>query len=234
MNLGVLLSALGIALAGCGLAQRHCLTCVLCCYAGFSCLALGLAYLLNRPQVLMKRADGRFPLLGWLLYLPYHLHNHLFLEVFRRTSSKPRWTEIVPGLWIGGRMRPSDEARLQSANFQSVLDVTGEFSEVKWLRAVPHYLCIPLLDITAPTLDQLRDGVAFIREGMTRGAVYAHCAFGHSRSATFVAGYLLASGQCRTVDEAIALVQAKRPRVRLNPPQLAALRQGFPASSITP
>jgi hypothetical protein len=87
MILGVLLFALGLALGGLGLTGNHWLTRGLCGYAGFSCLALGLAYLLQRPQLLMKRANGRFPPWSWLLYLPYHLHNHLFLEVFRRTSA---------------------------------------------------------------------------------------------------------------------------------------------------
>ncbi len=252
MKFGSIFTALGAALIYVGANTNSALAQTLLYYAALSCLALGLAYFLNRPQILMKRADGRLHWLSWLLFAPYQLNNHLFLEVFRRTSSKPRWTEIVPGLWLGGRLRPGDEMKLASAGFgaatflspqrggdisvapPSVLDVTVEFAEVPWLRRLAGYRCIPLLDTTAPTPDQLRDGLAFLAERLARGPVYVHCAFGHSRSATFVLGHLVASGQCRTVDEALAFVQTKRPRVRLSSPQLAVLRQVFRISPNTP
>ena len=233
MKFGVIFSALGAALIYAGATTNSPLATALFIYASLSCLALGLAYFRNRPQLLMKRADGRLHWLSCFLFAPYHLNNHLFLEVFRRTSRKPRWTEIVPGLWLGGRLRPGDESRLAGANLASVLDVTVEFAETPWLRRLSGYRCIPLLDTTAPTPDELREGVAFLAEQLARSPVYVHCAFGHSRSATFVLGHLLASGQCRTVDEAIAFVQSKRPRVRLSPPQLTVLRQAFPTTPST-
>ena len=250
MKFGCIFSALGTALIYAGANTGCALATALFLYAALSCLTLGLAYFLNRPQFLMKRADGRLHWLSWLLFAPYHLNNHLFLEVFRRTSRKPRWTEVVPSLWLGGRLRSGDAAKLFGvATFlspqagvggdrnvapPSVLDVTAEFAEVSWQRQVPAYRCIPLLDTTAPSPEQLRAGLAFIAERLPRGSVYVHCAFGHSRSAAFVIGHLLDSGQCRTVDQAITAVQARRPRVRLSPPQLAVLRQVFPAPTITP
>ena len=250
MRFGCIFSALGATLICAGLNTGCPVATTLFLYAALSCLTLGLAYFLNRPQFLMKRANGRLHWLSWVLFTPYHLNNHLFLEVFRRSSRKPRWTEVVPSLWLGGRLRPGDAAKLFGAATSlspqagaggdknvappSILDVTAEFAEVPWLRQVPTYHCIPLLDTTAPSPGQLRAGLAFIAERLPHGPVYVHCAFGHSRSATFVIGHLLASGRCRTVDQAIAVVQARRPRVRLSPPQLAVLRKVFPAPPNTP
>lgn len=53
--------------------------------------------------------------------------------------------------------------------------------------------------------------------------VLVHCAHGHGRSATVLAAILIADGRAAGVAEAEALMQAQRPRVRLNRRQRAAL-----------
>ncbi|MBI5387893.1 MAG: dual specificity protein phosphatase family protein [Verrucomicrobia bacterium] len=237
MKFGLIFSALAVALVGSALVAECSAVAGVQLYAAVSCAALGIGYLSRRPAILLKRGDGRFAWPSWLLFAPYHIFNHVFLEVFRRTSREPRWTEIVPGLWLGGRLRPWDEVKWKNetrlgraandAPSFSVLDVTGEFAEVQWLRAADSYLCQPMLDTTAPTTEQLRCGLDFIRERLAHGPVYVHCAFGHSRSATFVIAHLVAAGHSKTVTEAIAFTRSKRPRVRLNGEQLESLDRFF-------
>jgi predicted protein tyrosine phosphatase len=193
-----------------------------CLYAALSCFALAAAYLLRRPGLLMKRADGRLGLGSWAVYGAFHLGNGLFLRVYRRLVGVPQWHEIVPGLYLGERLRASDDPEWRRRTHH-VLDATAELAEAPWARAAASYLCIPLLDRTAPSPAQLDAGVAFIRENLTRGPVYVHCAYGHSRSALFVAAYLLDVGQARTAEEAVSIVQSKRPGAYLNRRQYECL-----------
>lgn len=225
MRFGLIFCVLAALLIATGCLAERSVFALLHFYAALSCAGLAAGYLLQRPGVLLKRSDGRLSLASWLFFAPYHLFNHVFLEVFRRASKKPKWTEVVSGLWLGGRLRSWDRQKLGLASNFSVLDVTGEFAEVPWLRSGAAYFCVPLLDTTAPTREQLRRGVAFIRERLRLGPVYVHCAFGHSRSATFVAAFLADSGQCSDADQAVALMQSRRPRVRLNGEQMLALRE---------
>lgn len=223
MRFGLIFCVLAALLIASGWLTECKVSSLLHFYAALSCAGLATGYLLRRPGVLLKRSDGRLSLASWMLFAPYHVFNHVFLEVFRRASRKPKWTEVVPGLWLGGRLRSWDRQSLNLAANFSVLDVTGEFAEVPWLRSGAAYRCVPLLDTTAPTKDQLRHGVAFVRERLPLGPVYVHCAFGHSRSATFIAAFLVDSGRCKDANQAVTLMQSRRPRVRLNGEQMQAL-----------
>jgi diacylglycerol kinase (ATP) len=48
---------------------------------------------------------------------------------------------------------------------------------------------VPILDLVAPTREQLDRAVAFVREHASRG-VYVHCALGRSRAPAVAAAYL--------------------------------------------
>ncbi len=105
-----------------------------------------------------------------------------------------------------------------------MLDLTCEFSEIPALRQL-SYRCIPVLDTRAPSLDSLKAGAEWIKDESAKGPVYIHCALGHSRSATFVAAYLLLSGKARTPQEAIDKIKVIRPRIGLHPEQVALLKE---------
>ena len=173
-------------------------------------------------RVFGKRG-ARLPLWSWLLYWPYCALNFLSLWLFRRTSRENPFDEIAPGLWIGCRLWTRDVPHLPG-NLKAVLDLTAEFPEIVFLRR-KNYRCIPILDTTAPTLDELREGVQFMDEELSNGAIYVHCALGHGRSGTFVAAYLLASGQVKSVEEALKFLRAVRPGVDLHAAQRALLEE---------
>ena len=143
------------------------------------------------------------------------------LWLFRRTSKENPADEIVPGLWLGCRLWPRDEKNLPTV--LTVLDLTAEFSEVGFLQNVPRYLCVPVLDTTAPTLDELKRGVEFLTTYHAQGTIYVHCALGHGRSATFVIAYLLASGQAKTIEDALSHLRKIRPGVDLHASQCSLL-----------
>lgn len=75
-----------------------------------------------------------------------------------------------------------------------------------------------------PDPDQIERGVHWAAQQVAAGRpVLVHCAHGHGRSATVLAAILIAEGRASGVAEAEALMQAQRPRVRLNRRQRAAL-----------
>ena len=86
----------------------------------------------------------------------------------------------------------------------AVLDLTAEFSETKPFRALV-YRNIPILDLTAPSIEQLREMAAFIDEESRQGIVYIHCKIGYSRTAGAAAAYLLQTGKAASVSEAIEI-----------------------------
>jgi Dual specificity phosphatase, catalytic domain len=190
---------------------------------GVAFLIVGAGYARLGARILMKRPDGTLPLVAYALYWPFYALSFLALFLARRSARHVAFSEVAPGLYLGCRLWPWDARRLEPLRLRAVLDLTGEFAEVPALRRVPAYLCLPVLDNMPPSLEQLKTGVAWLGEQLAQGPVYVHCALGHGRSAAFVVGHLLASGQAQTVQEGIDVVRAKRPLVGLNPGQWAAL-----------
>lgn len=186
---------------------------------------LGLAYAVRRPGLLLKRQDGRLSALGYFLYWPYLLMNVVLLRAVSRWGRRRPLDEIDRGLYLGRRLGSGEEGLLETLGVRAVLDLTCELAEPLPMRRRGAYLCLPLLDTTAPTLEQLRAGAAWIGERLAEGPVYVHCALGHGRSATFVAAWLLLSGRVASAEEAVDRIRAARPGIGLHPSQRARLRE---------
>jgi protein-tyrosine phosphatase len=191
-------------------------------------LGIAAAYTFACPELIGKKRGGRLLLSSYLLFWPFHLLNFASLTLFRWSRQSAPFTEISPGLYLGGRPCSRDVRRLSELKISAVLDLTSEFGEVRALREATAYMCIPLLDRTAPSMSEFRAAICFIREQSQRGPVFVHCALGHGRSATIVLAYLVASGKFANLNDALGHIQNKRPRVRLNPSQLRALHDFVP------
>ena len=181
------------------------------------------AYATGRPQLLGKSEAGRQA--GWA-----QLVHGSYLGLCRlswtlaRARGGDAWNAVTPTVLIGARpTRAEAERLLSTAKVGAVLDLTCELVVPARLRSRTTYLCLPVLDVTAPSPAQLDRAVAFVSAEQARHPVYVHCAVGRGRSATVLVAWALADGRAVTVDDAEAYVRAARPVVRLRLPQRAAV-----------
>ena len=194
-------------------------------WSALSCLVLSVAYAARRPLLLGKRSNGTLGPLQVLALAPYHALNALSYALACASSRENAADEIVPGLWLGRRLNRRDQALIGSMNPLAVLDAAAEMPEIKSLRGAGiEYLSLPVLDTEAPTPEMLGLAASWIEENLGRGPVLVHCALGHGRSATLIAAFLLRSGRAATVDEAFAIIRARRPRIEPSREQSAALQ----------
>jgi predicted protein tyrosine phosphatase len=179
-------------------------------------VSLGLAaaaYFGAGPGIFQKR-EGRLPWTAWWALAPVLLGQEISRLYYRRQCRA--WDELTPRVWIGSALSEKEANAAVRQGVTAVLDLTAEFSEPAPFRSV-IYKNIPLLDLTAPTVDQVRDAAAFIEEQSGGGVVYVHCKIGYSRTAAAVAAYLLRSRTVRTVSEAIEFLRRARPTIVIRP-----------------
>jgi len=193
-------------------------------YVAISFLGCGLAYAVKAPRFWQKRENGTISLTSLLLFAPLHALNWLSLLLAIRLQKERPLHEIEPNLWLGRRLIHGEAAGFSQNSEVAVLDLTAEFAENSNLRNT-HYLCIPILDHTAPRQEQLKLAVEFIQSHILNRRVFVHCALGHGRSATVVAAWLLAQNKTQPVDIVIKQIKAIRPGIGLNSDQLAALNK---------
>ena len=170
---------------------------------------------------IFQKIKGRLPLSTKFVLGPCLLGQQLSLLYYRRQCR--RWDEVVPGVLIGRKLNDGEAGEAMRSGVSAVLDLTSEFSEAKPFLIL-RYLNIPVLDLTAPTQEQLRETADFIAKNCERGKVYVHCKVGYSRSAGAVGAYLIASGKTARAEGAIAILRRARPSIVVRPEIVEALR----------
>lgn len=181
----------------------------------------GIAYFGAGPGIFRKR-DGRLPWTAWWAQGPVLLGQEISRLYYRRQCRA--WDELTPRIWIGSVLSHGESVAAVRGGVTAVLDLTAEFSESAPFRALT-YRNIPVLDLTAPTTEQLHEMAAFIEEESSKGTVYIHCKIGYSRTAAAAAAFLLRSGKAQSVSEAIHLLRQVRPTIVIRPEVMTALRE---------
>src|SRR5439155_19652867 len=105
------------------------------------------------------------------------LDQYLSLLHYRR-QCRP-WDEVIPNVWIGRKLSNREAERAVCTGVTALLDLSAESSEANAFRAT-SYRNIPILDLTAPSLGQLREMGRFIVEHIGTGIVYVPCNSGYS------------------------------------------------------
>ena len=191
--------------------------------AALAFLGVALAYGFSNPKIFLKRLDGRISWLSFPLFWPFHALNFLSFGLFRLSQKENDCDEIAKNVLLGRRFSADETRKIAALNLYAVLDLTAEFGEIAALQNL-NYRCIPVLDLGAPTAEELRESAKWIATQAEQGQVYVHCALGHGRSATFVAAYLLHCGQSKTADAAVNYIAARRPKIGLSDAQMKVLR----------
>lgn len=154
--------------------------------------------------------QGIWPTLLWTLD---HSVRKLTGAPLRKVS------QVMPGLHVGGQYYRAGWPRLTGRGVTAVVNMRLEFDDNHAGIAPERYLHLPTVDGTAPSLEHLRAGVAFIQEELAQGGgVYIHCGAGVGRAPTMAAAYLVSQGL--SPEEAWRRIRAIRPFIRPTPEQV--------------
>ncbi len=142
-------------------------------------------------------------------------------QIIRRVTGAPleRFSRVTSNLHVGGQFTRGGWETLQERGVTAAVNLRGEYDTDAAGYAPPKYCYLPTVDNHAPTLEDLKKGVEFIRAEIERGGqVYVHCWEGVGRGPTMAAAYLVSTGL--TPSEAWARIKAARPFIRPTVPQL--------------
>jgi predicted protein tyrosine phosphatase len=131
---------------------------------------------------------------------------------------------ITPGLAVGSRFPMAAAPRLASEHgITRVVDVRVEACDDEEVlrRCGIRFLHLPTEDTRAVSQPRIRDGVAFVEEGLARGErVLVHCQHGIGRSALVALCALVSTGEAPL--DAVRRAKGARAVVSPSPEQLEA------------
>jgi hypothetical protein len=135
-----------------------------------------------------------------------------------------QYSEVTPQLYVGPQYGQPGKRMLQARGINACVNMRIERDDAAHGLALDRYLHLPTVDDTAPSLEHLEQGVAFIRDVISGGGkVYIHCGAGVGRAPSMAAAYLMAEGY--TLAEALAMIRKPRPFITITPPQMEQLRK---------
>jgi hypothetical protein len=204
-----LVTLLGLMLIAIGLVERGWL--LMAVWLGGDFLALGIAHTIGAHRLFGKQTDGSLRLWSWVVFLPLLAYTTAVWRLLRLLSREAAQNTVTDNLVVGRRLLPSEV----DGEFDNYVDLTAEFPEPTVIRRAAAYQCFPILDGSAPDPEALSDAVNRLRPGRT----FIHCAQGHGRTGLFASAMLLKSGIAHTVDDAIEMIQARRPGISLSSAQ---------------
>lgn len=194
------------------------LACPLLWWPAVGALCIGLGYLLFGADIFEKNARGAQSLSARLLLWPCRMAARVSSCLWCRRL--PASSPVASGLAISGWPRT---AFAETA----VLDLCAELPRSHYTRG-KDYLCVPLLDLVAPDINELQKAVDALSELTLRHSqVRIHCALGLSRSALVSAAWLLRQGKASSPTQAISMVRACRPQVVIHEEDEALLARWF-------
>lgn len=135
-------------------------------------------------------------------------------------------TAITESIFVGGQFRPSKIKSFISWGVTGVVNMRSKppTYQKKMAEHDISFLHLPVVDNTAPTIEQLKKGVDFISQHVNAGGkCYIHCRMGEGRGPTMGSAYLISEGF--TLKEAIDAILLKRPFLKITPPQKKQLQK---------
>jgi protein-tyrosine phosphatase len=135
------------------------------------------------------------------------------------------WDAIDEHFYLGGALMFDDIERLQRQGVQAVVNLCAERQddEQRLAAADMVYLWLPVLDMCAPSFEQIEHGMQWIQHQRQRNhVIYVHCAAGVGRSAMLLACWYVYHQRLSTI-EALQQIKSKHPQISLTRRQLHRL-----------
>ena len=178
-----------------------------------SCGLVACGYTWAGPAV-YRRVNGELTWPARFVLAPVLAGQWLSWKYYGRQSQA--MDHVADGVWIGRHLGDHEATALvESGEIGAVVDVCNAFSEPAGLRGLCR-LELPILDLTAPSEEQLEQAVAFIESQRGQG-VLVHCKAGYSRSAALAAAWLVRTGRADSKQQAFEILKAARPRIVIRP-----------------
>jgi len=135
------------------------------------------------------------------------------------------WDAIDEHFYLGGALMFDDLERLQRQGIEAIVNLCAERrdDEQRLAESNMTYLWLPVLDMCAPSFEQIEQGMHWIQYQLQRHhVIYIHCAAGVGRSATMLAcWYVYHHGL--SVIEALRHIKSKHPQMSLTRRQVHRL-----------
>lgn len=173
-------------------------------------LWLAIAYAINKPGLLGKKANGSMHPVAVVLLLPYFLLTWITWHLVRLLKPQGGSHEVAPGLWLGRRPLKRDIP----PEVKRIVDLTAEFPAARPIPGQYDYHTLPILDAQATSDARLAELARRIAADRTPTLI--HCASGHGRSAMLMACVLVLRDDQPFLDAAIDHLRSLRPGVKLN------------------
>ncbi|ETW94327.1 MAG: hypothetical protein ETSY1_35360 [Candidatus Entotheonella factor] len=145
------------------------------------------------------------------------------------------WDAIDEHFYLGGALMFDDIERLQQQGVEAVVNLCAERKddEQRLAKAKMVYLWLPVLDMCAPSFEQIEEGMSWIQHQLEcNHVIYVHCAAGVGRSATLLACWYIYHRRLSTMD-ALHRIKSRHPQMSLTRLQLHRLN-AFAQSLQTP
>lgn len=169
-------------------------------WIGVSLLFIGLGYFGLGAVIFQKKENGSFTFAANILFFPYRCISRIIRNLFFKCYQSPQ--KITDKLYLGAFWMTKKQ------NFEAIFDVCAEYKKTN--MNAKNYISFPLIDLAAPTIEELDLGAKKLDELIqNNNAVFIHCALGISRSATLVFAWLLYSNKIKTVKEGFTFFENK-------------------------
>jgi len=134
-----------------------------------------------------------------------------------------KYSQITSEIYVGPQYRRAGKYRLEKFGITGTVNLRFEFDDSLHGLSLKDYCYLPVINDCAPTLEQLNNGVTFIRQVIAKGGkVYIHCQGGLSRAPTMAAAYFINQGF--SLKEAVELIQHIRPFIEIKSIQMEQLK----------
>jgi len=127
------------------------------------------------------------------------------------------WDAIDEHFYLGGAFMFDDIERLQRQGIKAVVNLCAERQDDEQRLAAANmvYLWLPVLDMCAPSLEQIEQGMQWIHHQRQRNRViYIHCAAGVGRSAMLLACWYVYYQRLSAMDP-LQQIKSKHPQISL-------------------